>query len=288
VDGSPRAANLRTYFLIGIALAGLMTALIPMTGEGFARTRRIRMRRPNLVPIAPATFHGPSTGTDPQYLFGGSAVIDGCTPDEIVRELARRCLRFDTVLANLGRGAFEVAYQLDPEHGLLTAHQHVYRRNGTFRSRYATQTEYHPTHAHFHIKNIYVAKLWRVDAKSNRIGRRPIARSDKNGFCPEDTAPVGSRPANRRYACFGAEGFGSNGSIQIVGISPGWSDIYPFSLPDQYIEIGDVPNGRYLFELEVDPNDVFVESAEDDNSACVLLRLKSVGVVAQKESDCGA
>ena len=249
-------------------------ALVVGPALGASPVPRPRLRLPNLIPMAPQTFFGPTTQTDPSYAFGGGATVDGCTPDEIARKLARRCLRFDTWLANVGAGPFEVAYVVDPTRGVLAAHQRLYRADGSVKNRFATETEFHPTHAHFHIRDVYLAHLWRVNARRKPVGRRPIASSDKNGFCPQDSTPVRPTPGQRRYTCYDPEHFGSGGAIQVVGVSPGWADIYVAELPDQYIEISGVRNGFYIFELEIDPHDVFVESSESDNDVCLLLKLE--------------
>ena len=255
------------YALVACAL--VVVQAIPASG---GPSRRLRL--PNLVPLAPDTFFGPKTDTDPRYFFGGGATVDGCTPDETARKLARRCLRFDSILANTGRGPFEVAYVADPAHGGLAAHQRLYRRDGTVKDRFATQTEYHATHGHFHVKDVYVARLWRVDERRRVRGRSPIARSDKDGFLPEVTTPVEGDSETRRYQCFVPDDMDSRGTLQVVGISSGWADIYVAELPDQYIEITNVPSGFYVFELEIDPHDYFAEASEKDNRVCLLLRLQ--------------
>lgn len=256
-----------------------------MATEEAAGARRPGLRRPNLVPIAPSTFYGPITETNPNYAFGGGAVVEGCTPDEVVRKAARRCLRFDTILANRGRGPLEVAYQADAAHGILSAYQRVYRNNGTYKSRFAVATEFHPTHGHFHIKDFYVARLWRVDARGRPRGKRPVARGDKNGFCPEDSTPTSQSSTGPHYHCYSTNAE-TSGAVQVVGISPGWADLYTAWLPDQYLEISGVRDGRYLFELEIDPHDVFVESSEKDNSVCVLMRLDSTSAGSLGKRDC--
>ena len=43
--------------------------------------------------------------------------------------------------------------------------------------------------------------------------------------------------------------------------------------PDQFVEITGVPDGRYVLEIEIDPNDVFVEANDTNNSVCTVLQL---------------
>ncbi len=272
----------------GYALLVLLAAV--SLGDVVAAEPRTRALRPNLRPLAPGSFISPRDGVDPNYTFGGSFTVGGCTADEVARKLARRCLRFDSALANLGRGPLEVAYlaDADPAHPGPAAYQRIYRTDDSYKSRFAIETEYHPTHLHFHIKDMYVAKMWKVNKRQRVVGDEPLARSDKNGFCPEDTAPYVASAPDPNYSCFGGSGAGSDGALQVVGITAGWADVYPHYLPDQYIEIDGLKNGRYLFELEVDPNNVFVESSETDNRVCVLLELQGSSASTLGERKCPA
>ena len=55
------------------------------------------------------------------------------------------------------------------------------------------------------------------------------------------------------------------------GISPGWEDTYPWFIPDQYIDITNVPDGRYLVINRVNVSGAVAESdtANDVSTACV-------------------
>ncbi len=278
---SPRRTPVRVSLLTALFLIGGVT----VAGAPGAASRPARLL-PNLRPIVPLTFYSPETNVDVNYAFGGGVIVDGCTADETARKLARRCLRFDTVLVNRGRGPFEIAYRLDAEHNVLAAHQRIYRTDGTRTNRYAADTEYHPTHLHFHIKDIYVARLWRARPNGDVRGSRPTAQSDKNGFCPEDSRAVSTMPGERRYQCFSTNAEPASGVAQVVGISSGWADVYPYTLPDQFIEITSVKDGLYLFELEIDPHNYFVESAEADNAKCVLIRLDGNNASPMRRETC--
>lgn len=228
---------------------------------------------PDLVALPPEGVSGPTT----TLMFStmsvdAPVVVDGCYADERVRKGAERCLRFDGIVGNTGDGAFELAYTHVKGRG-ISAVQRVYHRDGTFADRFAIPSEFHPTHAHFHVKDFYVARLWQTDATGRRLGGEPVARGDKNGFCPQDSDPLeddGSSPGPH-YTCLVDGPHGAR--LQVVGISAGWRDVYPFELPDQYVEITGVPDGRYVLEIELDPDDVFVESDDSNNTVCTVLEL---------------
>jgi hypothetical protein len=237
---------------------------------------------PNLVPLVPTELHPPRTDVLPfSTTTVAPVVIDGCLPEEIVRTGALECLRFDTRIANTGPGPLEVAYTVDgPD---VRALQRIYRRDGSFRERRAAESEFHATHTHFHIKDFYVSRLWRLDRRGKVAGSKPLAKTLKNGFCPEDSSNYGG--GESRYGCrsdFESE----NGVQQIVGISSGWMDVYGYNLPDQFLEVSGAQPGRYLLEITIDPNDNFQETDELDNSVCVEIKLSADSASVLEERRC--
>lgn len=235
---------------------------------------KVKVLAPDLVPLPPEQISGPTTEVVVPLGVDAPLIVDGCFLDERIRKGAQRCLRFDGIVANQGAGPLELAYTLDSTRRMVVAQQRIFKSDGTYRDRFATRTEYHPTHLHFHVQDFYVASLWRSSAQGGRTGL-PVAQGDKSGFCPEDSAPIDARDkdASRYYSCF-TEGERQVGPNQVVGISAGWKDIYGWQLPDQFVEITGVPDGFYVLEIEIDPNNVFVESNEMNNKICVVLELK--------------
>lgn len=228
---------------------------------------------PDLRPLPPETVMGPGTALmGPVLAVDAPVVVEGCYADERVRKQARRCLRFDGIIGNFGEGAFELAY-VWRKGSPIAAVQRVYSPDGSYADRYAIDSEFHPTHAHFHVRDFYVARLWAAGPDGARSGTTPVARGDKNGFCPQDSDPIaGDAQEGRRYTCL-MDGPDGTRALQVVGISSGWRDVYPADLPDQFVEITGVPDGRYVLELEIDPDDVFVEANDRNNRVCTLLEL---------------
>lgn len=219
---------------------------------------------PNLTPLPPATLVGPMTGALDSfgYAYPAPVVVNGCLPDETARNGALRCLRFETAVANTGQGPLEIAYRVEPP--ATNAYQVIHHAGGTTSDRFAVASEFHPTHAHFHFKDFYVTRLWKYGTARSK----PVTSGSKSGFCPED-----SGGAQRNYSCLTEYRMGPAGPEQVVGISAGSYDTYRVHLPDQYLEITDVPDGRYVLEIELDPDDHVAETNERDNKVCVVIRL---------------
>ena len=264
--------------LVSCCLASLV--VLGLVAPGRAQSPALLL--PNLVPLPPSNLVGPFTGTLSSfgYAYPAPVVVDGCLPDETARNGARRCLRYDTAASNQGAGPLEIAYRVEPPE--TNAYQVIHRRDGSTIDRFAVASEFHPTHAHFHFESFYVTRLWRY-AGGRRVGSKPATSGSKSGFCPEDT---GGGSGEARYGCLRDYRMGPSGAEQVVGISAGWYDTYRVHLPDQYVEITDVPDGRYLLEVELDPDDNVRESNERDNVACVLLTLKGETASLQGRTRC--
>ncbi|MDQ3982331.1 MAG: lysyl oxidase family protein [Actinomycetota bacterium] len=259
-----RIGRTAVFLLCGIVLAGA-------AGAAAGPSNRRSAVLPDLRPLPPEEVLGPATRLMFTTAVDAPLVVDGCFLDERIRKGAERCLRFDAIVGNVGAGAFELAYLVDKDRG-MSAFQRVFNTDGSFADRYAIRSEFHPTHAHFHVRDFYLARLWRADADGARLGEAPVARGDKSGFCPQDSDSVeGNTSEQRHYTCIvdGPDGT----RLQVVGISAGWKDVYPAELPDQFVEISGVPDGSYVLEIELDPNDVFVEADETNNTVCTFITL---------------
>ena len=58
-----------------------------------------------------------------------------------------------------------------------------------------------------------------------------------------------------------------------MGLSPGWSDPYPWALPDQRLDVTGLEDGVYRLWATADPGGWFRETNERNNLTWVDLRL---------------
>ena len=225
-----------------------------------------------------------------------------CFPSEQAEEGAQNCLRFDQVFANTGEGTMEMRFVIphDPNSTAHNIFQRIFRSDGGFDEVFAGEWEFHPAHEHFHFLGFGISKLWRANAAGNRLdlfplrSRRhefrgkhqqpppgdPIRTGRKVSFCMADTTidswllkGNGPRTYNAPDCLFPASSDADNDYL-IQGITQGWADTYDWYLPDQYIEVTGVPNGYYILETTVDPDNSLVEADETNNCGAVLIRLR--------------
>ena len=224
-----------------------------------------------------------------------------CYPSEVAEEGAQNCLRFDQVFANTGEGTMEMRFVI-PHDTNSTAHnifQRVYRSDGSFNERFAGEWEFHEAHQHYHYTGFGLSRLFAADeagqitsatpVRTRRMKVRsqqapqPIRSGRKVSFCLADTTIYswllkgdGPRTFNAPDCLFPAYSDADNDYL-IQGITNGWADTYDWYLPDQYIEVTGVPDGYYLLETTVDPDNSLLEADETNNCGSVLIRLSNMG-----------
>lgn len=56
--------------------------------------------------------------------------------------------------------------------------------------------------------------------------------------------------------------------------------MYEWFVPDQYIEVSDLPDGIYVLDTTADPENAIAESDETNNCCAVLVRLTAMASAA--------
>jgi len=122
-------------------------------------------------------------------------------------------------------------------------------------------------HNHYHLKDAAEYSLWNTD----RTAQVALAQKTEAGFCIEDSEPSGAGGADDARYSVSTHNFcwQDNDTLGqdtlVMGISPGFRDVYPSSLAFQWVDISNVPPGRYQLAARVDPTDVIAEEREDNN-----------------------
>ncbi|MGZ8528678.1 MAG: lysyl oxidase family protein, partial [Candidatus Limnocylindrales bacterium] len=170
-----------------------------------------------------------------------------------------RRLRFTGIIVNLGAGPFETrAFRKYIRAKTMVVRQRIYNNAGGHRTivtsaliKYAGDG-----HDHWHVQKVAGYELYAGS------GDGPVLRRGaKVGFCFFDTRPfrlsLARAPRSRQYL---ERGCGTHASRSIkIGLSVGWSDIYPWNFAWQWIDVTGLPAGQYLLKLIADPKASFVE-----------------------------
>lgn len=244
---------------------------------------------PDLVPLDPSKIQINSR----TYSFTpNDNPLGSCYPDEQIDYRVTRCLRFDSAVANFGKGPFELRLDLQT---FGTENQEViqdiYDRNGNpvaGESQSVGEYTFHPTHGHMHYQNFASYSLYKWTG--NGLGEL-VGTSRKADFCMIDTRllwfgePRGNGPRNHHFPNCNVPGTesGSDATVMRQGIDVGWADVYTFDLPGQFIDISDetlVPDGNYVIVVRVNPPDAehpdghLLEETTSNNTASTIINIQ--------------
>jgi hypothetical protein len=210
-----------------------------------------------------------------------------CFVSEMQEDGAQTCLRFDQIIANRGKGPIEIAYDVPtgstPDQNVpFPVSQRIYNSDGTFTDRPGGSVTYHAIHGHYHYSSFANALLWRSNKRGAKLGDEPVAAAHKVSFCMADIridawAEKGDGP-RKYYApdCLFPQTSAGGVDQYRQGINNGWSDVYDWYIPDQYIEVTGVASGYYRLEFCADPFNEIEE--ENENNNCVVNHIRLSGM----------
>jgi hypothetical protein len=205
--------------------------------------------------------------------------LDQAAPSalEIVQVGDTYRLAFASAVDNVGRGPLllegERPSRAEPA---MTVRQLVRRSDGTVRLR-PVRAELRfvrsETHAHWHLLDFERYELRRASDGT------PVRPDEKTGFCLGDryetdrSTRLEGEPAEPVWTeeC----GRGQPGLLTVgEGISPGYGDDYVPALEGQYVDVTQVPAGRYVLVHRANPEQAIEESDYGNNAASVLVQLR--------------
>lgn len=203
-----------------------------------------------------------------------------------------RMLKFPGVTSNVGDGPMRIrATRSSSTSTDWVARQRVLRTDGSWAVMAPSAAEFFfagDGHAHWHIRDFDAYELYDETGAALRVG-------EKHGFCFFDNTPyrdwVGSPehlevPTQPVYTHDDSCGEDEPAATSIVhGLSVGWSDTYPTSLPDQGIDITGLPDGTYLVKVTADWQDLWDETDETNNSASATIRIEGDTVTLLSATD---
>lgn len=176
---------------------------------------------------------------------------------------SRLLVRFSGFVHNAGLGPAELRGTGNDGGAMSSVTQRLYTEDRTSSRDVATgasmRFETADGHNHFHLRAATEYALW------NQARSTVVAPSMKVGFCMLDSELVsGSAPRGYPPAPNCAQNNPAATTV-VMGVSPGWRDVYGPNLPFQWVDVSDVSPGTYWLAARSDPTDVVVESDETNN-----------------------
>lgn len=230
--------------------------------------RRLHLRCPDLVMSAPSDLH-----VDRSTHFG------------------RVLLRATSSIDNRGRGPLELRAKRLRRHRWTVyqaiydrrGHPHLFRRAATlvFKSIPGERYGYDNVGGASYWKLNHAAsfQLWSVGPHFKAVAL--VRVGPKVDYCLRDlvrSAPSGASPASPVYpACSQEPRINSD----VLGTSVGWSDIYPYEYPEQWIDVTGL-RGRFAFVQRADPDGLFFEINHRNDVSETYVQLPSGRVLGDR------
>jgi hypothetical protein len=226
-------------------------------------------------PTTPPPPQNPCTGEEAYELRCPDFVMK--RPHGLIAEGTRRgrvVLRAGNAIDNVGRGPAEL-HGVRTSRRFMRARQRIYTNQGRrIGVRTGARLLFKYGHERRHYWKFYKAarfELWRLDAAGQSVRR--VRTGPKITYCLRDLRRT--RPRRRyspRRRVYPACNTNFRKRRVTLGTSVGWSDIYPPSYPEQWIDVTGL-RGCFAYVHIADPQNGLWESNEENNLAQVIVRL---------------
>jgi hypothetical protein len=113
-------------------------------------------------------------------------------------------------------------------------------------------------------------ELWRLNGEGRRV--KLLRYGPKLDYCLRDLFRFGRGPRVRQGPFFGACSQDLGATTDILGISVGWADGYPYTYPQNWVDVTGL-HGCHLIIHRADPLNHVLETDEDDNTNHKVVRL---------------
>jgi hypothetical protein len=203
----------------------------------------------------------------------------------------RVLLRATSSVDSRGRGPLELRVHRTAPRSTVV-YQAIYDRRGRahlFRTRAHLAYKFIPGERYgygdvgdanyWKLRHAAAFELWSIGA--HRRALRLVRRGPKVDYCLRDltrTRPSRRSPAAAVYPACSED---PNMKRDVLGTSVGWSDVYPYSYPEQWIDVTGL-RGRFAYVQVADPDDLLLESSKHDNVSETYISLPSGRVLGTR------
>lgn len=254
----PMSANrnlLMAALLSAVLLAGLAAA------AGFAAGRS----GPASAGFGPGSV--PKASADGLLLPDLRTVPPEDLEIEVDDDAHERHLELSNTVWNVGEGPLEIMGEPVPGTDRARVYQRLYPAQGPPEERPAGQFADHEGHGHIHFEGFALYELLSLTPEG-RLGS-VVASGNKTTYCLMETTQI-DRELSGRTRQGDHDGCGE----EVQGISPGWGDTYGAGVEGQELNVEAVFDGTYALRSTADPDDLLLESDEENNAAITYLRIE--------------
>lgn len=200
-------------------------------------------------------------------------------------------LRAASSVNNVGRGPLELRASRHGT-GRFTVQQaiygirgrvHLFPTQGSLVFKFVSGYRYqHPRIGNFSywkFRQVAAFQLWTIDA---RFQTRQLVRiGPKTDYCLRDLVHTFPGPHSPARAVYPECSTDPRLQRDVLGTSVGWSDVYPYEYPSQWIDVTGL-RGRFAFVMIADPHHVLLESNKNNNASETFVQLPSGRILGHR------
>ena len=203
----------------------------------------------------------------------------------------RVLLRAASSINNRGRGPLEIAAHRGPSRR-MRVYQAVYdRRDRRHLFRSAGKLVFkHVPGARYGYANVGAAsywkfehaaafELWSLDAQGR--AQQLVRTGPKIDYCLRDLVRKAPSRRSPRAPVYPACSQERRIHRHVLGTSVGWSDVYPYEYPQQWIDVTGL-RGRFAYVQIVDPEHLLIESSRSNDVSETYIALPSGRVLGHR------
>jgi len=203
----------------------------------------------------------------------------------------RTLLRATSSINSRGSGPLELRAHRTGPHSMVVS-QAIYDRSGRahlFRTAAKLIFKYVPgeryeypsvgAFSYWKLEHAAAFELWSINAHNQAV--RLVRVGPKVDYCLRDlirSRPSRSSPSARVYPACSQN---PNSQSDVLGTSVGWSDVYPYMYPEQWIDVTGL-HGRFAYVQIADPDNLLIESNHQNNVSETYVALPSGRVLGQR------
>jgi hypothetical protein len=252
--------------LCGAATGAAATAGAPAHNP--CHVARLHLRCPDLIMSAPREMEFDSSTHPGRVLLRATSSVNnhGRGPLEI------RARRY-------GYGGWHVYQVIYDNRG----RPHLFRSGAQLVYKYISGERYGYGYvggaSYWKLRHLAAFQLWSINRHFRAL--RLVRRGPKVDYCLRDlfrTSPSAGSPLEPVYP-----GCSEDAGLQQdrFGTSVGWSDVYPYSYPEQWIDVTGL-HGRFAYVLEADPDRHFIEMSRRNNLSETYIELPSGRILGHR------
>ena len=178
---------------------------------------------------------------------------------------------FTASIANVGPGPFIVHAVRGDQRGSWRVSQRFRERDAPTSEVVTPGTMVFGGHGHDHWHVQLGASYWLTRTGSSEV----LRRYSKVGYCFFDQVRLRVQPVDAPVIpTYDKDTCNGRRTLELeMGLSPGWTDPYYWTLPDQRLLVTGLADGIYRLWADADPSDWFRETSETNNRTWIDVRL---------------